>query len=141
MGEQQKPEPSLGAALLQAETSNQSAYEEYRMKLELALTRAERFERTTYHVCWVSLTLACVLTFVGGTQVAGSFDPSQDNATPLSIGLGIVYVLANITWPLALASYYSRFRPKIRTMKHELLASQLDQLQQEVEKLRGSRGE
>lgn len=136
MGDQRKRELSLRTALLQAEPFNQSDYEEYRMNLELALTRAERLERTTFHVCWVALALACILTFVGGTEVVGAFDPYSDNATPLSIGLGVIYVTANITWLLALASHYSRFGPRIRRVKQEIMAAQIEQLRHEVERLR-----
>lgn len=141
MGEQGKQELSLRTALLQAEPFNQSDYEEYRMNLKLALTRAERWERTTFHVCWVALALTCILMFVGGTEVVGAFDPYSDNANPLSIGLGVVFVIANITWLLALASHYSRFGPRIRRVKQEIMATQIEQLRHEVERLRGPKGD
>lgn len=137
------PEPtnSLRAALLREETPNKSEYEEYRMNLELALNRAERLERITFHVCWVSMLLAFGLSFVGGSRIFGSFDPYDDTANPLSIALGVIYVLACIASPLSLASLYSRFRPRIRSMKHEITDAKIEQLQREVERLREQFGE
>jgi uncharacterized membrane protein len=141
MFEQGKLKRSLGAALLREETLDKSAYEEYRMNLELALNRAERFEKIVFHICWASLLVALVLMFVGGSQVVGSFDPYDETANPLSITLGIIYVLANIAWPLSLASLYSRFRPRIRSEKQELSDAKIDNLQREVEELREGLGE
>lgn len=139
---------SLGDGLLREETIDESRYKEYRMNLELALNRAERFERITFHVCWIALLWGIVLMFVGGTQVVGAFDPTDSRANPLSITLGVVYVVANITWPLALASLYSRFRPRIRNLKQQIsdtkidrLEDKIDQLQRELEQLRGRLGE
>lgn len=132
---------SLSAALLRAETLDKSKYEEYRMNLELALNRAERFEKIAFHTCWASLLVAVVLSFVGGSKVVGSFDPYDERANPLSITLGIIYVLASIAFPLSLASSYSRFRPRIRSVKQEISDAKIDKLQREVEELRGQLGD
>lgn len=132
---------SFGDALLREDPINEPDYKEYRMNLELALNRAERFERITFHVCWVTFLLSWCLAFVGGTKVVGGFDPYDQNATPLSIALGVVYVITCIAWPLSLASLYSRFRPRIREIKEEINTSKIDQLQQEVEQLREKLGE
>lgn len=137
------PEPTnlLRSALLREETPNKSEYEEYRMNLELALNRAERLERITFHVCWISLLLAFGLMFVGGSRIFGSFDPYEETANPLSVAIGVIYVLACIAFPLSLASLYSRFRPRIRSIKHEITDAKLEKLQQEVERLREQLGE
>lgn len=139
----ERPEPtnSLGAALLREDTPDESAYEEYRMHLELALDRAKRLERITFHVCWISMLLAFGLSFVGGSRILGSFDPYDDAATPLSITLGALYVLACIAFPLSLASLYSRFRPRIRSIKQGITDAKIDQLQREVEGMRERLGE
>ena len=105
------------------------------MSLELALNRAERNERITVHVCWIAFLLAVVLMFVGGSKVVGSFDPWAKDANPLSITLGVIYVLASITWPLALAVGFSRFRPRIKNLKLEMTDAKIDELQRQVEKL------
>ena len=141
MAEVPNPKQSFGAELLREETIDESEYQEYRMNLELALNRAERFEKIAFHVCWVSLLLSFGLMFVGGSQIVGAFDPFSKNANPLSIALGIVYVLACIAWPLSLATLYSRFRPRIRNIKQEISESKIDQLQREVEQLRNRLGE
>ncbi len=111
------------------------------MNLELALNRAERFETFAFHICWASLLVAVVLMFVGGSQVVGSFDPYDERANSLSITLGVIYVLVNIAWPLSLASLYSRFRPRIRSVKQEISDAKIDKLQREVEELREQLGE
>ena len=136
MSEQQRHENSLGAALLREETHDETKYEEYRMSLELALNRAQRRERIAFHVCWVSMLVAMVLMFVGGSGVVGSFDPYDDTATPLSITLAVIWTLANVAWPLSLASVYSRFRPRIRHLKQDASDARIDQLERSVEKLR-----
>lgn len=141
MAEVPKTNGSLGEGLLREETVIESEYEEYRMKLELALIRAERSERIVFHVCWISFLLSFALTFVGGSRIVGSFDPYGKTANPLSIALGVLYVLATIAWPLSLASVYSRFRPRIRDIKQEISESKIDQLQHEVEQLREKLGE
>ena len=111
------------------------------MNLDLALSRDERLEKVAFHVCWVSFLLALILMFVGGSQVVGSFDPYDDNANPVSITLGVVWVLASIAWPLALASVYSRFRPRIRNLRQHISDAKIDKLQHEVDKLKEQLGE
>lgn len=136
MAEAPNPQKLFREALLDEENINISEYEEYRMNLELALNRAERFERITFHICWITLLLSFGLMFVGGTQVVGAFDPTDSKANPLSITLGVIYVLACIAWPLSLASLYSRFRPRIRNIKQEISEAKIDDLQREVQQLR-----
>lgn len=106
------------------------------MNLEVALNRAERVEKIVFHICWTSFLAAMVLMFVGGTKMFGSFDPYDEGATTLSITLAIIYVLANIAWPLSLASMYSRFRPRIQSVKQEISSAKIDNLLREVEDLR-----
>ena len=106
------------------------------MSLELALSRAQRRETIAFHVCWVSMLVAMVLMFVGGSRVVGSFDPYDVTATPWSMALAVIWVLANIAWPLSLASVYSRFRPRIRRLKQDASDAKMDQLERSVEQLR-----
>ena len=136
MLEQDGPKKSISSALLRAAKPDESGYEAYRMKLESALNRAERVERITFHIGWVSFLTSVTLSLVGGTQIAGSFDPYDANANPLSITLATIYVLASIAWPLSLASLYSRFRPRIRSVKQEINDARNEQLQREVKELR-----
>ncbi len=136
MAEQSQHTDSLGERLLREERLDKSEYEEYRMNLETALTRALRMEKITFHVCWGALVLAMILMFVGGSQIVGAFDPFDNNANALSVTLGVVFVIANIVWPLSLASVYSRLRPRIRFVKDEIHDAKIEALQFEVTKLR-----
>ena len=127
----------LGAQLLrQDESMNNSTYEEYRMQLEESLTRAERREKQAGVVAVVSFVIALVLMFVGGTQVAGAFDPWDEDANALSITLGVVYAVASVLFWLALAAYFSRFRPRVRQARDDLRDAHIVKLQHEVAELR-----
>src|SRR5687767_4350205 len=103
--------------LLQQDNSlGESTYQEYRMNLENALTTAERREKLCGRIACISFVVGAILMFVGGSRIVGSFDPWEKEATILSVSLGVIYCLALVTWPVAVASYYSRFRPKIRNI-------------------------
>src|SRR5262249_7438139 len=111
----------FAAQLLQQEKSlTDSAYKEYRMKLEQALTVAERREKLAGRIAAVSLVVGVVLMFAAGSKVIGSIDPGDADATILSVSLGVVYWLAVVAGLVAMASYYSRFRPRIREIKDQI---------------------
>ena len=127
----------LGAKLLGLEEpANGTYYGEYRMNLESALVTAERRERITTYVAGISFIVGVALMFVGGTRIVGDFDPWSKEATPLSIGVGIVYVLACVTFPLALAIGFSRYRRRVHTLKDQLRDTLLLDLRREVRELR-----
>ena len=111
-------------------------YERYRAKLTSALARAEFRECLAYRVCLVSVVIGFSLMFVGGSRLFGSFDPWDSTATPLSIALGSVYVVATILFWVLLASYYSRFRPNSRRAQDALRDEQICQLERSVAELR-----
>lgn len=137
MADRPEPADSRRDQLLRCEeTIHSPRYEEYRMNLQTALSRAERNERWTFNLGWISFLLALILMFVGGSKVVGAFDPTDTRANPLSITLGIIYFLANITWPLALASHYSRFRPIRLELKGKLRDAEIADLKHEVAELR-----
>lgn len=122
--------------LLDAEQVHETRYEEHRMNLEFALNRAERNERNTGYVCAIAFVVSFVLMFVGGSQVLGAFDPYDKDANALSVTLGAIYVLASVTWPIALAVGFSRLRPRIANLKQEITDAKIESLQLEVSKLR-----
>ena len=122
--------------LQQDQPFSESQYKEYRMKLEDALTAAQRRERLVGHAAWVSFLVAGVLMFFGGSRVVGSFDPWSRDATVLSVTLGAVYCIAMIIWPLAIASYFSRFRPRVRDIKEQIRDTAILALQCEIADLR-----
>ncbi len=122
--------------LQQDQPFSESEYKEYRMKLEDALTAARRRERLVGHAAWVSFLIGVVLMFVGGSRVVGDFDPWSREATILSVMLGVIYCIAAVTWPLAMASYFSRFRPRVRDIKEQIRDTTICALQCEIAELR-----
>ncbi|MCA9057912.1 MAG: hypothetical protein KDA85_05415, partial [Planctomycetaceae bacterium] len=112
---------SLRSGLLQQDTIfTDTAYEEYRMTLNDALDRAERNEKRTGWTAISCFVIALGLMFVGGSQVVGSFDPTDKDATAVSITLAAIYAVSAIVAWLALASYFSRFRPRTRQAKENI---------------------
>src|SRR6185436_10040643 len=108
----------LASQLLQLEEPlNESQYKEYRMSLENALTLAERREKLVGRIAGTAFVVGMILMFVGGSKVVGAFDPWSKDATVLSVTLGAIYVTATLVWPIALATYFARLRPKIRNLK------------------------
>ena len=124
-------EPSSSKAAFQdnlarLETIPNDKYEKYRMKLNIEIEKTIYRERVATHLCWVSLALSIVLMYVGGSKVLGSFDPYSDTANPLSIALGVVFIVANIVWPISLASVLSRFMPRLRALREKALMHRLE---------------
>ena len=113
-----------------------SEYKEYRMNLEHALATAERREKLAAYIAGVAFVVAFVLMFAGGSRVFGSFDPWSKDATILSVTLGIVYAIAMLTWPIALATGFSRFRPRIREIKDQIRDTNVLALRSEIAALR-----
>ncbi|HLA85787.1 MAG: hypothetical protein A2V98_11400 [Planctomycetes bacterium RBG_16_64_12] len=136
MSSANKPGHFAMQLLQQDQPFSESQYKEYRMKLEDALTTAQRRERLVGHAAWVSFLIAFVLMFVGGSKVAGDFDPSSRDATIFSVTLGVIYCIAAVTWPLAMASYFSRFRPRVRDLKEQIRDTAILALQCEIADLR-----
>jgi hypothetical protein len=127
----------FAARLLQQDPPlNDLAYKEYRMKLENALTTAERREKLAGRVAGVSFVVGLILMFVGGSGVFGSFDPGSTDATILSVTLGVIYWIAVVAGSVGLASYYSRFRPRIREIKEQIRDANILALQCEITELR-----
>ena len=113
-----------------------SQYREYRQKLEEALRAAERRERLAYRVVLGSCVVMLALMFLGGSRWLGAFDPWSKDATIMSVVAGVVYLFATVTFFLTLASYYSRFRPRVRDTKEQLRDLALLDLQRQLCELR-----
>lgn len=122
--------------LKQDEPLSQSDYKEYRMKLENALTSAERREKLAGRVAGVSVAVSVVLMFVGGSNLLGSIDPWSKDATMASMALGVVFVLATLSALFSLATYYSQFRPQVRDVKEQLRDASILALHGELSELR-----
>jgi hypothetical protein len=136
MSESTQPESFSAQLLRQDGALGNSHYQEHRMQLEQLLVRAERNEQRAKWVVVAAFFLGMALMFVGGSRVFGSFDPTEKDANPLSIALGVIYAIASLTFPIALASYYSRFRPNVRRARERLMEDSLHELQREVRELR-----
>ena len=132
MSSANKPGHFAMQLLQQDQPFSESQYKGYRMKLEDALTTAQRRERLVGHAAWVSFLIGFVLMFVGGSKVVGNFDPWSRDATILSVMLGVIYCIAAVTWPLAMASYFSRFRPRVRDIKEQIRDTAILALQCEI---------
>lgn len=127
----------IGSRLLSLdEPPNDPSYPEYRMNLENALATAERRERIAGNVAAASFAIGLLLMFVGGTRLIGDFDPWSKEATPFSIAAGLIYVVACVTFPLALAVGLSRFRPGVQALKEQIRDTLLLDLRREVRELR-----
>jgi hypothetical protein len=129
--------PDFGEELLkQDKPLKESDYKEYRMRLEDSLNRAERNERLVGRIVIICFVLAFVLMFVGGSQVLGSFDPWDNDATIFSVTLGVVYVVALVAAWVGLASYFSRFRPRTREAKENIRDAHMLDLERQIQVLR-----
>ena len=127
----------LASQLLELdEPLSDSQYREYRMSLENALTVAQRRERLFARIAGTAFVVGLILMFVGGSKVVGAFDPWSNDATIFSVTLGVIYVAATIVWPIALATYFSRLRPRIRDIKEQIRDTSLLAIQSEVAQLR-----
>lgn len=128
---------SFGKQLLrQDEPLNESEYKKYRKNLEDALNRAERNEKLVGRIALICFVVAIALMFVGGSRVLGSFDPWDSNATVLSVTLGVIYCAAGVVFWVALASYFSRFRPRTREAKDTIRDARVLELEHEIKELR-----
>ncbi len=122
--------------LQQDEPLSDSQYKEYRMKFENALTTAERREKLAHRVVIVSCVATFTLMFVGGSKLFGSFVPSEKDANIVSLTLSAIFVLSAVLFPLSLASYYSRFRPRVRESKEQLRDATILDVKREICKIR-----
>jgi hypothetical protein len=131
-------DPSSFAARLlgQDEPLSDARYQEYRRGLDDALRAAERRERLAGRVATGSFVVSLALMFVGGSKLIGDFDPWSNGATVVSVAAGAVYLLATALFVLSLASYYSRFQPRVRDAKERLRDLVLLDLQRQIRELR-----
>src|SRR5262245_41591547 len=115
-----EPKDFAARLLQQEEPVNEEKYQEYRLKLENALTAAERRLKVTGWVVVVSCVISLTPMFIGGSKVIGDFDPWSRDATTASLALGAVFLIATVLFWVSLASYYSRFRPGLTDARERL---------------------
>ena len=106
------------------------------MQLEQQLVRAERNVQITKWVVVTALLLSVAGMFLAGSQVFGSADPWEKNATLLSVSIGALHITAVIVFWVGLASYVSRFTPRARKLREDLQNESIQELRREVAELR-----
>lgn len=127
----------LAAALLRQDPfPSEAQYQEYRHMLDQALQRAERRLTWTGRVVIASAIVSLTFLFIGGSKLLGDFDPWAKEATPLSVAAGVVYLVATALFVLSLASYYSRFRPRVRETREQMRDMVILDLQRQLRDLR-----
>lgn len=129
-------ENDFRAELLRQDEAVDSEYERYRRKLELALSKAEQTERLVSWLAAVSFAIAFALMFVGGSRVVGSFDPTEQGATAISVLLGVVYAAAAVLFWLCVAFYFLRFRPRVKLARDDIRDADILELRRQVSELR-----
>lgn len=135
MADRQVPE-DFGSKLLEQDKSlDTPRYEEHRMQLERQLARAESRERLAKRVVIAALLVAAAVFPILASRVFGSPDPLDKEATVLSIAAGLLYTLAWVTVFVGVASYYSRFLPRVRRAREELQAETIRELRRDISEL------
>ena len=136
MGKWQIPE-NFGSKLLQQDKSLHSdRYKEHRMQLEHQLIQAESHKRLAKRVVVGALLVAAAVFPILASHVFGGPDPYDKDATVFSIAAGGVYIVACAVFFIGMASYYSRFTPRVRRAREELRDESIRELCREVAELR-----
>lgn len=131
------PSNRLALQLLQQDQPlSDVEYKEYRMKLEQELRTVEYREKLALRAASVSIVIAFIVMIIGGSSLVGDFDPWSKDATILSITLGVIYVLAWIVFLVSVATSVSRFLPRKRELKAEILEVTILTLHGEIAELR-----
>ena len=131
------PHPEFASELLRQDATLQSPqYQEHRMQLEQQLIRAESRERLTKRVVIGALLTAVAAFAVLASQALGSPDPGDKDATIWSVAAGVIYALAWATVFIGVASYYSRFLPRVRRAREELQAQTIREIRSDIQELR-----
>lgn len=136
MADPRSPEDLASGLLAQEPSLNSQRYKEHRMQLEHQLARAERSLQITKWVVVVALLAGVVSMFVAGSRSLGSPDPSDRDATVLGVFFGVVNIIAAIVFYMGLASYFSRFRPRIHRLREDLQNESIRELRSEVAELK-----
>jgi hypothetical protein len=116
--------------LRQDERLSDAQYQEYRTKLEAALTAAELRVKVLGWVVVASGVLMLTAMLLSAGKLLGDFDPWSKEATVESVALGVVFCLATAT------ILHSRFRSGVKNAKERLRDASLLDLQRQVRELR-----
>jgi hypothetical protein len=132
------PDPRRFAAdlLRQDESPTEAEYQAYRGKLDSALRASERWAKWTGRVVAASCIIGFVLMFAGGSKVLGDFDPWSQNATPVSVALGLVFALTIVVFLLSSTTYFWWLQPGVQGVKGRLRDANILDLQRQLSELR-----
>lgn len=106
------------------------------MQLEQQLKRAERNEKRVYWVVVGAAVIAGCGFLLKASNTLGGFDPWDQDATALSVTVGVVLAMALIIFWYGLLAYYGRFRLVTKDVKEKLIFESIRELQREVGELR-----
>jgi hypothetical protein len=127
----------FGSKLLQQDESLHSKrYKEHRMQLEHQLIQAESHKRLAKRVVVGAILLAAAFFPIVTSHVFGSPDPYDKDATVFSVAAGAIYIVACAVLFIGMASYYSRFTPRVSRAREELRVESIRELRREVAELR-----
>jgi hypothetical protein len=136
------PDPRRFAAelLRQDESPTEAEYQAYRGKLENAVRASERWAKWTGRVVAASCIIGFMLMFAGGSKVFGDFDPWSQNATPVSVALGLIFALAIVVFLLSAMAYFWWFQPGVLGVKGRLRDANILDLRRQLRELREAAG-
>jgi hypothetical protein len=106
------------------------------MQLEHQLIQAESHKRLAKQVVIGALFVAAAVFPILASHVFGGADPYDKDATVFSITAGGIYIVACAVFFIGIASYCSRFMPRVRRAREELREESIRELRREVAELR-----
>lgn len=136
MSERSIPRNFRSELLGQDELFDSERYKEHRMQLELQLAQAESRERITRRVAIGALVVVASAFFVLASNGFRGADPFDKEATALTIAAGVAYTLGWVVFFVGLASYVSRFLPRVRRAREDLRDETIREMRQEIAELR-----
>ncbi len=136
MSERSIPENFGSELLRQDDLLDSERYEEHRMQLEFQLARAESHERITKRVVLGALGVVAVAFLILASRGFRGADPFDKDATAFSIAAGVAYAVGWIVFFIGLASYVSRFLPRVRRVREDLRDETIQELRRDIAELR-----
>ncbi|MEX1229191.1 MAG: hypothetical protein WEB58_03050 [Planctomycetaceae bacterium] len=106
------------------------------MTVESQLLQAESREKLAKRIVVGALLTAAAVFPLLASRAFGGADPFDKDATVFSIGLGAVYCIAWAVAFIGIASYYSRFLPRVRRAREELRDETIRDMRREIGELR-----
>ncbi len=122
--------------LQQDKFPNEKQYEEYQMELTNALAKTEKRANLTTWTLGIAFSLAFIVAFIHHWFNLGSFVPGDDDATVITVIMGVFIVICQLLFPITIGVYFLWLRPRIIKLKEQLLDAKLAELRHDVSELR-----